>query len=324
MCDYSGMSEADSVRQALLRLVASGELRAEQVEPVALAVRDALRARDAVNGVRWSEVVAYLGGALVLAGAAAFVGLSWSLMTTPVRAAVLAVITLSLLGVAAGLGGAARSAAGRTAAVQRRVAATLAALGAGTAALFAGVLADRHEALVAGTAGLAVAAAGYALLPTAVGLLACGVLALVALTGLLEVVAPGGGAGAGVGYILLGALMVASALAGWLVPRPLALGMGAATALFGGQWPFLWEERAWGYSVTAVIALACLALYTRERTWVLIVAGVAGLTLAIPEAVWDWTGGAVGGAVILVLAGVVLLASSGLGVLLHRRAAEGH
>lgn len=71
-----------------------------------------------------------------------------------------------------------------------------------------------------------------------------------------------------------------------------------------------------------MIALACLALYGRRRTWVLIVSGVAGLTLAVPEAVWDWTDGAVGGAVILVLAGAVLLAASGLGVVLHRRASQ--
>ncbi|GAA3414906.1 hypothetical protein [Streptosporangium vulgare] len=111
-----------------------------------------------------------------------------------------------------------------------------------------------------------------------------------------------------------------AALAGPLVPRDLGIGMGAAIAIFGGQWPVLWDGNAWGYWLTALIAMAFLALYGRWRTWVLIVSGVAGLTLAVPEAVWDWTDGAVGGAVILVLAGVVLLAASGLGVVLHRRA----
>ncbi|MGS2640201.1 hypothetical protein [Streptosporangium sp. LJ11] len=313
------MDDVDAVRRALARLVESGELRAEQVEPVALAVGEALREPGAGDRVRWSEILAYVGGGLVLAGAAAFVALGWDRMTQPARITVLAVVTLLLLAVAAGLGAAARSATGRTAAVQGRVAATLAALGSGTAALCAGVAVDRHEVLVAGVAGLVVAAAAYALLPTAIGLLACGGFALLTVTGLMDASA-GEGPGWGLAYVALGALILVAALAGLLVPRDLGLGMGAAIAIFGGQWPVLWDGGAWGYWLTAVIALACLALYGRRRTWVLIVSGVAGLTLAVPEAVWDWTDGAVGGAVILVVAGVVLLAASGLGVVLHRRA----
>ncbi|MEU3164826.1 hypothetical protein [Streptosporangium sp. NPDC006930] len=316
------MNDVDAVRRALAGLVESGELHPEQVEPVARAVGEALREPGADDRVRWSEILAYVGGALVLAGAAAFVGLGWDRMTQPARIAVLAVVTVLLLAVAVGLGVAARSATGRTAAVQGRVAATLAALGSATAALCAGVVVDRHEGLVAGVAGLVVAATAYALLPTAIGLLACGGFALLTVTGLLDVLAGREGAGWGLAYVALGLLILVAALAGVLVPRDLGLGMGAAIALFGGQWPVLWDGGAWGYWLTAAIALACLALYRRWRTWVLIVSGVAGLTLAVPEAVWDWTDGAVGGAVILVLAGVVLLAASGLGVVLHRRVAR--
>ncbi|WP_433256027.1 hypothetical protein ACQPYK_16125 [Streptosporangium sp. CA-135522] len=324
------MNDADPVRRALARLVDSGELRAEQVEPVALAVHEALRAGGAAGRVRWSEIVSYVGGGLVLAGAATFVGLGWDRMTQPARVAVLAVITVLLLAAAAWLGRTVPPVSGRTVppaadgtvAVRRRVAATLAALGSGTAALCVGVVAGGHEVLAGGVAGMVVASAAYAALPTAIGLLACGALALVTVTGLLDLFARPSGAAWGAGYIALGALVLALALAGRLVPRSLALGMGAAIALFGGQWPVMWDEEAWGYSATAVIALVCLALYGRERAWVLIVAGVSGLTLAIPEAVWHWTGGAVGGAVILVLTGAVLLAAAGLGVLLHRRAAR--
>ncbi|MER6176161.1 hypothetical protein [Streptosporangium sp. NPDC001681] len=316
------MSDIDAIRRALARLVESGELQAEQVEPVTLAVGEALRDRGAGDRVRWSEILAYVGGGLVLAGAAAFVALGWERMTQPTKITALAVVTVLLLAVATGLGRAARSATGRTAAVQGRVAATLAALGSGTAALCAGVAADRHEGLVAGLAGLVVAAVAYVLLPTAIGLLACGGFALLTVTGLLDLFVRQEGAGWGLAYVALGVLILALALAGLLAPGGLGLGMGAAIALFGGQWPVLWDGEAWGYWLTAVIALACLALYGRRRTWVLIVSGVAGLTLAVPEAVWDWTDGAVGGAVILVLAGAVLLAASGLGVVLHRRASQ--
>ncbi|WP_326638606.1 hypothetical protein OG884_30590 [Streptosporangium sp. NBC_01755] len=316
------MNDVDAIRQALAKLVESGELRPEQVEPVSLAVGEALRDRGAGDRVGWSEILAYVGGGLVLAGATAFVALGWDRMTQPTRITVLAVVTVLLLAVAAGLGRTARSATGRTAAVQGRVAATLAALGSGTAALCAGVAADRYEGLIAGAAGLVVAAVAYVLLPTAIGLLACGGFALLTVTGLLDVFAGQEGGGWGLAYIALGVVILVLALAGLLAPRDLGLGMGAAIALFGGQWPVLWDGDAWGYWLTAVIALACLALYGRRRTWVLIVSGVAGLTLAVPEAVWDWTDGAVGGAVILVLAGAVLLAASGLGVVLHRRASQ--
>ncbi|WP_344746494.1 hypothetical protein [Streptosporangium vulgare] len=96
------MDDVDAVRRALARLVESGELRAEQVEPVALAVGEALREPGAADRVRWSEILAYVGGGLVLAGAAAFVALGWDRMTQPARITVLAVVTLLLLGVPRG------------------------------------------------------------------------------------------------------------------------------------------------------------------------------------------------------------------------------
>ncbi|MBB2913015.1 hypothetical protein FHS43_004310 [Streptosporangium becharense] len=323
------MSSADPVRRALERLVDSGELRADQVEPVARAVAGALREHQDGAGGRapWSEIVAYVGGGLVLAGAAAFLGLGWDRMDQPARITVLAVITVLLLGTAAGLGRAARSATGRTAVVEGRVAATLAALGAVAAAFCTGSAVGGPDGLesyreaVSGAAGLAVAVAGYTLLPTAVGLLTCGALAVTTVAGLVAELAADSSTAVfgGFAYVALGALIVTLALTGRLVPRDLGTGMGAAVALGGGQWPLLWDGGALGYWLTAAVALACLALYARERTWVLLVSGVAGLTLAVPEAVWDWTDGAVGGAVVLVLAGAVLLTASGVGVVLHRR-----
>lgn len=47
-------------------------------------------------------------------------------------------------------------------------------------------------------------------------------------------------------------------------------------------------------------------------------AGVLGVSVAVPEAVWDWTDGAGGAAGILLVGGAVLLVASGVGRRLHR------
>ncbi|MFI6318971.1 hypothetical protein ACIBG8_15685 [Nonomuraea sp. NPDC050556] len=299
----------DRVLTALRRLVDTGVLRQDQLDPVATAVSEAL---GTPLKVRWNEIVAYVGGALVLAAATTFMGLSWSSMSQPVKAVTLGAITVVLLAVAAVLGRGGSP-------VLARVAAVLAALGSGTAALTAGVLATSHEVLVGGAAGLVVAVAAYVLLPTAIGLLAAGVLSAVMAGGLAELFDQVNVLPWMVAYLALGLVFAVLALTGALrAQRVLGLGMGAASALFGAQWPIFGDLQVWGYVTTAVVALACLALYRWEHTWVLIVAGVLGLTLALPEAVWHWTGGAVGAAVILLVAGLVLLAAGGLGVLLHR------
>lgn len=300
----------DRVQAALRRLVDTGVLRPEQLDPVAAAVGEAL-GRPAK--VRWNEIVAYVGGALVLAAAATFMGLSWNSISFTVKVVMLVAITVVLLGIAAVLGRAASP-------VRARVAAVLAALGSGTAALTGGVVAPSNEVLIGGLAGLVVAAIAYVVLPSAIGLFATGVLAAVTVGGVAELFDRGTVLPWMFAYLGLGLVFFALALSGVLRgQRALGLGLGAVLALFGAQWPIFGDEQVWGYTVTALVALGCLALYRWEQSWVLIVAGVLGLTLALPEAVWHWTDGAVGAAVILLVAGLVLLAASGLGVLLHRR-----
>ncbi|GAA3169614.1 hypothetical protein GCM10020001_114840 [Nonomuraea salmonea] len=104
-------------------------------------------------------------------------------------------------------------------------------------------------------------------------------------------------------------------LAGVIGQRALGLGLGAVIALIGGQQD---AGAVWAYTMTAAIAVACLLLYRRERAWVLLVAGVIGFTIAVPEAIWHWTGGAVGGSVIVMIAGAVLVTASVLGIRWHR------
>ena len=60
-------------------------------------------------------------------------------------------------------------------------------------------------------------------------------------------------------------------------------------------------------------------LYQWQRRWVFLVTGVLGITIAAPEAIWDWTDGAVSGALLMLIVGLVLLAASGVGIMLLNR-----
>jgi hypothetical protein len=75
------------------------------------------------------------------------------------------------------------------------------------------------------------------------------------------------------------------------------------------------------YGLTGAAALACFLLYRWQRHLVLLVAGVVGATVVVPEAVADLTNGALGGSLILLVAGVVLVVFSAVG--LRLRAAGG-
>jgi hypothetical protein len=67
-----------------------------------------------------------------------------------------------------------------------------------------------------------------------------------------------------------------------------------------------------------MVAMACLVLYRSQRMVALMVAGVLGISIAAPEAVWDITNGAGGGAAILLVSGAVLLTACGAGLGLYR------
>lgn len=85
--------------------------------------------------------------------------------------------------------------------------------------------------------------------------------------------------------------------------------MGAATALFGAQQP-LSGDAAVCYAPTACLAFICFVTYLVVSSTILLVAGVVATTADVPEVVWDLTDGAVGGGVLLLVAGAVLLATS--------------
>ncbi|GAA3721903.1 MFS family permease [Spinactinospora alkalitolerans] len=319
----AGDAGPDDAREEALRgLVEQGVLSGAQ----AAAVREALDAAEPErSGVRWIEVVGYLGGGLVLAGAVVLVGASWDELTRTLKVVLLAAVTAAAIAAGVLTAGGVRDVAGsrrhRVPAVRRRIAGALFALAAATAAFAVGVALDDHTVLASAATGLLVAALGYAALPTVLGLLTCAVLSVIAVLAAVEKIPDEPEPAWALALIALGLVWGALAVAGLLAPRALGLGAGATIALLGAQQPFYGGgvDVAWGYTLTLAVAVGCLVLYQRERAWVLLVAGVAGVTLAVPEAVWDWTDGAIGGAAALLLAGAILILASGIGVRAHRR-----
>ncbi|MFR9728715.1 DUF2157 domain-containing protein [Saccharopolyspora sp. MS10] len=323
-------------RRALERLVERGTLDQEQAD----AVRAEFAAEPAPRrGGLW-EVLGYAGGALVLGGAALLLGMSWEDLSRTARVGLLAAASALLIAVGLGVAGSPTGVRGLALAEpspRSRIVAVLFALASGTTAMAVGSaledVAAVDEDLVASAAGLLVAVAGCAVLPSVPGLLASGAFGwwgALLLAG-VEPVEGVFGDGQLVEMVLLIALgLVWAALsAGGVLERPgrdragrvrrdVGFGIAAATALSGAQWTIAGHQ-AWSYAVTFVLAVACFAAFLRVRATVLLVFGVLGVTVAVPEAVYDWTGGALSGPLIVLLVGAVLLGVGGLGLRLRNR-----
>jgi len=307
-------------RAALDRLVEDGVLAGDQASAVrqALAVAPARRA-----GPGWFvEVAGYVGGGLMLAGVAAFLGTSWDLLSEALRTGVLALLALafSLAGVlVAGGPQRIRRLVHEESPARRRVVGVLFALASVATSLAVGVAVDRYEVVIGALAGFAVAAAAMVLLPSAVGLVATvafSVIAVVAFDGEVLDVAP---VTVGLHLIVLGLIWASVALARLVSPWQLALVAGTGLGLVGAQLQLLTESTELrGYTITFGLSVACFLTYRWQRSVVLLAAGVIGVTLAVPEAVDHFAGDTLGTAVILLVAGAVLVAASALGLRLRR------
>lgn len=330
--------DARRAREAALgRLVDQGVITADQAQ----AVSGELDRAQASAGVRWSEIVGYIGGGLLLAAVATFAATSWDDLGDATRVALLAVAVpvLALAGMAMAGGPRAMAVSrDRLPKVRRRVGGTLFAL-ASVAALaavlvfFSSMLPLWEDPLlVAGGAGLVVAVGGYALVRSAPGVVAAWAMSTVLVAGVLrrtlETLGMSGGilfAGSdemainGTGYILLGAVWVAVALSGLVAERGTALGLGAGTALAAAEV----LPSPGSYLGVLGLAVAFFGLYAWRRAGVLLVFGTIAATIGVPQMVWELTDGQVSAAAILAIAGAVLLGVSWAGVRLHRSARPG-
>ncbi|WP_026123352.1 DUF2157 domain-containing protein [Nocardiopsis chromatogenes] len=324
--------------EALGRLVRQGVITAGQAQ----AVSSELDRAQASGGVRWSEVVGYIGGGLLLAAVATFAATSWEDLSDVTRVALLAaaVPVLALAGmVMAGGPKALGKPRDRVPKVRRRIGGTLFGL-ASVAALFAvevftsSAIPDWDDSLLAmGGAGLAVAVGGYALLRSAPGVVAAWAMSAVLVGGVLEWVHRVLGTGSGLylfgdtdtmavngtGYLLVGAVWVAAALTGLVAERGTAIGLGAATALAAAE---LLPTPA-NYLGVIGLAVVLLGLYAWRRAGALLVFGTIAATVGVPQLVWELTDGRVSAAAILAIAGAVLLGVSWAGVRLHRAGRSG-
>ncbi|MEZ5097095.1 MAG: hypothetical protein R2731_13925 [Nocardioides sp.] len=279
-----------------------------------------------------AEVAGYVRAAFVVAAVAVFVAPRWLdlSLTTRIGLLVGSAALLIAAGFALGItGGGLRSLRTTAGALRRRLASVLltGASVAGAAAVLVYLIdwADRGPTSredyigMGGFLTLAVLAAlGYAVAPTLLGQSAVAVGAVygsifnwealdhstsvrIALTLLVL----------GVGWLALAETRV------WREQLPARL-VGAGLTLAGAQ-GLLDQHPSWAYVVTFLLGVAGFTAYTIRRAWPYLALGVVAVTLAVPEALLDWTTGTVGTALALLGAGVTLLVASLVGLRLRRQ-----
>lgn len=279
-----------------------------------------------------AEVAGYVGAAFVVAAVAVFFAPRWLDLALGVRIGLLlgAAVLLAAAGVSLGvLGGGLGTLRTTAGAVRRRLASALftGAAIAGAAAVIV-YLIDRvsgeeatkgsYIGLGGATTLLVLSAVGYYLAPTLLGQAAMGVAVLYGVPFFWDSVASTTALRVGLGYLAFGVVwLVLAELAVWREVLAARL-IGSALVLVGaqavmGDYPWL------SYSTTLLIGIAGFVLYVYRRAWPYLALGVVAVTLAVPEALLDWTEGSLGTALALLAAGVTLLIASLVGLRLRRQ-----
>lgn len=315
---------APTQEEALQHLVAAGILSQQQC----VAVRAALAsvAPKRAGATTWlAEAAGYAGGCLLLAGVALFIGASWESLTRVERSGLLGGFAVAFavagLAVAGGPAGIAHLRA-VGAPVRCRIVGVLFAVTAVAAGAAVGIacLPTSFPALAGTCFALVVALAGYAVLPSVPGVLATAAASFATVAALAEEIIHVTPLEGGLLILTLGLGWTAVAATGRVSPRWLPFTIGAALSVLGSQQPMGSEEWApLAYALTFAVAMGSFALYWRYRLLILLLTGVLGVTISVPEAVSDLTGGALGGSVILLAAGGALIAASVFGLRLHRQ-----
>ncbi|MFC5291296.1 hypothetical protein ACFPM7_29965 [Actinokineospora guangxiensis] len=292
---------------ALVRLTDNGTVDDAQLE----AVRQALACASPRHGVGRGEVLAYLGGGLVLAGAVLMAATLWQDLGRDTRvlvlfAAAMAQLVAGLLASDGGGGG-------------RRAAGMLFALGSVVAALSVGAAVTEHVAAWGAVTGLAFAAVTYAYLPALPSLFVAGASAFVLVIDLVLAEARAEPRAAAAALVALGLLWGAMTVSTMVRPDWAGYGISLLTALIGAHVATGGAAgAAWSATLTAGIAVFAFAAYARYRHPILLAGAVIGTCLALPEAVWAWTGESAGAAAGILVAGVVLLIVGVPAVVRHR------
>ncbi len=269
------------------------------------------------------EVVAYLGGALVLAAGGLFLVQQWDGFGFGARVALLTVVTvvLAVAGLVSARVPAGQSLRDESQDVRRRLAGALLTGAALTASFLVGyVLEERGDfgypgvywPAVAGAAvGVLVAAVAYRIAPTAVGLVGMMAGAVTVAISVVETLDGNEGDAIGILLFLLGAVWLGLTEMGVFRELMVARALGVTTALVGAQVPVMDGSHSWlGYALTVLVAVVGIAVYLGRVEWPYLAGAVIAVTLVVPEAVSDWTEGSLGAVGGVLVAGVTLLVAS--------------
>jgi len=282
---------------------------------------------------RISEIAGYAGAAFVVGAAGLFFASEWGSLSQGEQGGILAGIAALLAAAAVVLvvtGGGARRLIEPAQQVRRRLGSVLLTGAAGAAGFAAAVLVDDPAGytddslvvLLGAVVALAVALVGYRLAPSVVGQLGAAVAAFTAIPSGLDVLGASEGLAIGTLVLLLGVVWLL--LAERRVWREDEAGrvIGVTLAVVGAQLP-LFDDHAWvAYLATAAVGAAAFGMYVVRPAWPYLAAGVVALTLAVPEALSDWTNGSLGSAGVLLVTGVTLLVAALIGLRLRHEVAE--
>jgi hypothetical protein len=280
---------------------------------------------------RIAELAGYVGGALVVAAAGVFVATEWAALEHGERLGLLVGSTV-LLAVAAAVLVVASGGRSRLLeqAVRRRLAGVLFTAAAGTAATAVGLQADHviespdsTEALLVSVAFLVISVAGYWFAPTVVGQLGIAVGAFMTVPWALDEIGDISPIAFGLSVLAIGVVWLVLGERGLWREMASARVIGCTLALIGAQIPVFTADFPWvAYVATGAVAAAAFGVFMARPSWPYLAVGVIGVTLAVPEALLDWTEGSVGAAGVLLVSGATLLAASLLGLRLRREVQE--
>lgn len=324
-------------RRVVDTLLGHGLLAAEQQDLAVSLVEQALGHDTAAAPLRrrLAEIAGYVGGALVVSAAVIFFATQWPSLSAGTRIGLLAAVALVLAvaGVAIGMAGTGLAALRRDEEPAQRRLVSVLLVGAAASATFAvGLL---GEELVEGYSELppvlsfttltALTLVAYLTMPSALAQIVLAVSVVPLAVSVVEYASELQAAMVGGLLMLAGALwLVVAERGGWREPT---VGRVAGAALLVGGAQGLVFETGWswvGYLALLLVALGGFVAYTVVRAWPYLAAAVAGLTLAVPEALMDWTDNAVGPAGVLLAAGLTLLVASLLGLRLRHEVAAPH
>lgn len=283
---------------------------------------------------RLGEVATYVGVSFVLAAVAVFLAPRWLDLDWTVRVGMLVAtaVLLALAGAAVTRGVSGTAALREPAHVSRlrlvsvlvTAAAVAGAAAAGTAVLHqvqatGSEMTQGHRVGLAAAVTLAVLAAlGYHWAPTLVGHAALAIGLAYAVPFVVDELGEPDARPIGAGFLVLGVCWLALAERGVWREDVAGRLVGAAFLLVGAQ-AQLGDDKTWvGYVLTFVVGAIGFLLYLTRRAWAYLVLGVVGVTVAVPEALIDWTEGTLGTAAALLAAGLTLLLSGLLALRLRR------